>query len=210
MLPAHSTAYSQPLDIAINKLFKSCIHNLYSDWLVQNIQETRGHTAVDRETIRSWVSTACSKRTSEAVKKAFECVGIGVPLENQDQVSWRIIRSLQRTMAGEENQQESQQEQEEREQTQTLPQALLSTPIIWHANTGECPWYPFFSVAQTTGPYPCVLRTPSRISGSAIKILVLELCLVNHCVLLVLYLPPQSARLESKQYFMEGYPRWSR
>lgn len=94
MLPPNSTAFAQPLDVAINKTFKTYVRALYTNWMKDNF--TLDHPSrVSKELLRQWVVQAFEQIVEDAIKRAFECVGIGVHYLDHSKIYWRQLRSLQ-------------------------------------------------------------------------------------------------------------------
>lgn len=154
VLPALTTAYSQPLDVAINKPFKQKMRSLFNEWLMHKIG-TEPIPKMGNELLRSWVSISCTSISQSAVKKAFECVGVC----SNENIHWRNMKSLQKksnSEGGYPNEIPSQ--QDESIDTQRLSSIPESLPVVWHSTFQCCPWKNFiFNPYPNSTPYPCLL-----------------------------------------------------
>lgn len=97
ILPPNSTAFAQPLDVAINRPFKHFIRACYQQWMVDNLTSTQ-IPQVTKELLRQWVQQSFNHISEQLIKRAFECVGIGTHYLDHSKVYWRKLRSLQQNL----------------------------------------------------------------------------------------------------------------
>ena len=92
-LPANATPFIQPLDVALNKTFKTGLKNKYSEWRIDHTRDRVG-----RNNIYQWSKQVWNEIGDAVIKKAFLCCGFGrVPVDLSDKNTyWLALPSLRR------------------------------------------------------------------------------------------------------------------
>jgi hypothetical protein len=80
LLPPNTTPILQPLDVGINKPFKTFIRNQYIDWLTKNYQNNsilEVEINERKKLLVDWILNSWNKITDRMIQKSFDICGYG-------------------------------------------------------------------------------------------------------------------------------------
>jgi hypothetical protein len=87
VIPGGLTSKLQPLDVSINKSFKSKLRQYYQDWMISEIHELTPAGRIKKpsySTIAKWVMDSWNDVDTALIYRSFKCCGISVARDGSE------------------------------------------------------------------------------------------------------------------------------
>ena len=97
-LPPNSTYACQPLDVGINKPFKTFLKEQYISYLVNSVGQNVD-TKVNKNKLVQWIKATWERITNQNIASAFRTCGFGIdPGDHSAPIYWKRLSSLQQQL----------------------------------------------------------------------------------------------------------------
>ncbi|GES92590.1 pogo transposable element with KRAB domain [Rhizophagus clarus] len=87
IIPGSLTSRLQPLDVSLNKFFKSKVQRLYNNWINDAIKDYTPSEKIKRPTyslVANWIKESWDSMNINMIKRSFKCCGISNSLDGSE------------------------------------------------------------------------------------------------------------------------------
>ncbi|GES73260.1 pogo transposable element with KRAB domain [Rhizophagus clarus] len=87
VIPGGLTSRLQPLDVSLNKSFKSKVRRLYNNWMKDAIKDYTPSGKIKRPTyslVANWIKESWDSMDTNMIKRSFKCCGVSNSLDGSE------------------------------------------------------------------------------------------------------------------------------